>query len=538
MPTPTEHIQDLPIQGDIVQNNNQVTATITVQTPDSLTPWKNYERILFRITFVFFAIICMPSNIKWYAHIINTDWSRPHYRDLYEIGRFDSGFTFFGDMLFGNYLDGYAVWIITLLVAIGGGLAWTCIVYKEPTERKEYTMLYYWLRVVVRYRASIGIITFGFTKLFPSQMPYPSFGLLNTHFGDFTAQKIYWLSVGISPWYQVFAGTVEIFAGVLLLFRRTTLLGAILLLAALGTIVFINIGYDGGVHVYSSYFVLLALFLMAKDMPYIYRLFIQERFTVPVYIYPALKKLWQRYTRIVLKAFIIVIFLGVLFYLQLVNFLYDPYKQPSVAGVKTLRGNYRITEFRINNTLLPYSPMDTVRWQEATFEKWTTLTFRVNKPIPLDLSNGNKMQRDIDRTFELSGVAGGQRVFHYYADEVNKVLYLQDKNLFNPPSRGHEKELGPLAGDNWIPQNAVAHIGNEVDKINPRAASARREHEFATAPKNELRNRMLLHYHDIQDGARIILTGIDENNDSLYVVLERIDRKYALKESNLQAGKY
>src|SRR6185312_7528342 len=153
---------------------------------------------------------------------------------------------------------------------------------------------------------------------------------------------------------------------------------------------------------------------------------IQERFTTPVNFYPPLSKGVQ-YTRVILKSATIFIFLILLFYLQLVNFLYDPYKQPAVAGVKVLRGNYNVTEFRINNKLIPYSPVDSVRWQEATFESWSTLTFRTHKALPLDLSNGGgDPQRDVNRTFEITGLAGGQRGFHYYADEVNKVLYLEE----------------------------------------------------------------------------------------------------------------
>src|SRR5262249_51825462 len=156
-------------------------------------------------------------------------------------------------------------WIITLAVAIAGGLIWTWIARLRKKERSEYNSLYYWLRVVVRYRAGIGIIGFGFTKLLPVQMPYPSLGVLNTNFGDLTAQKIFWLSVGIVPWYQIFTGIVEVAAGTLLFFRKTTTLGAILLFGALGDIVYVNFAYDGGVHGYSSYFVLLSAFLLIPD---------------------------------------------------------------------------------------------------------------------------------------------------------------------------------------------------------------------------------------------------------------------------------
>jgi len=530
--------------------------------------WKNWERVLFRIAFFFFISISIPNSVEWYRLVFHIDWTRLHYRDLYDIARFGSGINIFGDRIFGNNLLGYANWIITLLIAVGAGLIWTFIVRRRKTERKEYNTLYYWLRVVVRYRAGIGIIGFGFTKLLPVQMPYPSLGILNTNFGDMTAQKIFWLSVGIVPWYQVFAGVVEVLAGTLLFFRRTTTLGAILLFGALGDIVFVNFAYDGGVHVYSSYFVLLAGFLLVNDLPRIYRLLIQEKVTVPVNVYPSFSAGWLKFTRIGLKTLTIFLFLGVLFYLQLTNFWYDPYKQPAVAGLRTLRGSYAVTEFRLNNRVIPYSPLDTLSWQEVEFEKWSSLSFTVNKPTPLDLSNGGgDPQRDVNRTFEVSGLAGGRRVFHYYADTVDKVLYLEDKYKAIPDRRnraagvggdgGTDKNLkaaGKKAGgdydggvektgkkndvNNWIPKTAWAHIGPEVTKIDPRAASARRDREYAEATgKKEKRNRMILKY-DTTDGNRVILSGINENKDSVYIVLDRINRNYALTESSLQAGKY
>lgn len=524
-------------------------------------PWKPYQRILFRIGFVFFISLCIPNTLEWYKLVLHIDWTRLHYRDLYDIARFGSGIDLFGNKFLGSTLLGYANWVTTLLVAVVAGLVWTAIVRVRKTERKEYNLLYYWLRVIVRYRAGIGIIGFGFTKLLPVQMPYPSLGLLNTNFGDLTAQKIYWLSIGIVPWYQVFAGVVEVAAGTLLLFRKTTTLGALLLFSALGDIVYVNFAYDGGVHVYSSYFVLLAAFLLVDDTPRLYNLLIRERVTVPVHFYPAFPARWQRYLRVTLKSVTLFVFLVLLFYLQLVNFLYDPYKQPSVAGVRQLRGNYTVEEFRINNRLIPYAPLDSTRWQEVTFEKWSSLTYTVNRPVPLDLSNGGgDPQRDVNRTFEVSGVGGGRRVFHYYADTISKVLYLEDKYKPIPDRRnkaagaggdgGTDRNLNPgsaaaltaqpavhAANEQWISREARAHIGSELTMIDKRAASTRRDREFAEKPKNEIRKRMILQYNT-SDGSRIVLNGVDENKDSVYIVLRRIDRKYALSESSLQAGKY
>lgn len=523
--------------------------------------WPEWQKVLFRIAFVFFLAMSIPNSAGWYTDLVTFDWTRLHYRDVYDIARFGSGLDLFGRTIFGSSLEGYATWVITALASIGVGLIWTVIVKAIKREPKEYNLLYYWIRVVVRYRAGIGIIGFGYTKLMPTQMPYPSLGLLNTNFGDFTLQKIYWLSVGIVPWYQVFAGVVELTAGILLFFRCTTTLGAILLLGALGDIVYVNFAYDGGVHVYSSYFVLLAAFLLIKDIPKLWNLLILERFTVPDSFYPTFSKKWQQYVRYGLKAGVFGLFVFYLFYLQYVNFKYDPYKQPSTAGVKVLRGNYNVTEFKINNQEIPYSPTDTVRWQWATFENWTTLTFKVNKPTPLDLSNGGGApMRDVGRTFELTGTGGGQRVFHYLADTLAHTLYLQDKYARGGPRDGvgqeqpreaRRRDPGQAArGErvngrdskgnedrNWISQAALVRIGDENKMIDPLGQSARRDREFATKPRRDKRNRMILNY-STTDGSRVILKGINEKKDSIYVVLDRVERPYVLAKSTLNAGKY
>lgn len=48
---------------------------------------------------------------------------------------------------------------------------------------------------------------------------------------------------------------------------------------------------------------------------------------------------------------------------------------------------------------------------------------------------------------------------------------------------------------------------------------------------------MVLHY-DTKDGSRVVLRGFNENNDSIYVVLDRINKQYTLSESSLKAGRY
>ncbi|WP_254411932.1 hypothetical protein [Dyadobacter diqingensis] len=520
---------------------------------DALNPeWKTSALISFRIAFVFFIILSVPNNLKWYTDVLSIDWTNLHFLDLYFTARFESGLKFLDPYIL-RHTFGFSSWLTSLAVSIIAGLVWTFVSCANKQNIENYNLLYYFLRVIVRYRAAIGIIAFGFTKLLPEQMPYPSLGLLNTNFGDLTPQKIYWLSIGIVPLYQIFAGIVEVLAGILLLFRSTTSLGAILLFAALSDIFFVNLAYDGGVHVYSAYFVLFASFLLIKDIPKLYHLLILEKVTYSNNYHPNIFNSWLKYLRLLAKSGVIILFIFVLARLQWVSFKYDPFKQPSTPGVKMLRGNYVVSDFRINNLTIPYSPVDSTRWQSVTFEEWSTMTLRVNKPVPIDLTNGsNSLMQDIYRTYELTGVGGGYRVFHYFADTINHDLYLQDKYEVILEKNKHLLPSGPLAwsaknkvskyddsnpDSNWISKKAWHNIGDENRKIDAKAMSSRRSREFAYKPRKEIRDRMVLSYKT-NDGSQIILKGLDVNQDSIYVELTRVSKRYMLPKNKITSGKY
>lgn len=535
----------------VTQHTHQMLKTNGVEKIDDKGEkegWTEVEKVAFRIAFIFFVIMSIPWSWRWYTDLFAIDWTGLHYRDLYDIARFQPSFPLLRQWLPNLY--GYADWIVVLFLAIVGAVIWSVV----DVKTKNYNKLYYWLLVITRYRAGIGIIGFAFTKVLPVQMPYPSEGLLNTDLGDLTQQKIYWLSIGIVPWYQVFTGLVELLAGTMLFFRKTTFYGAALLMGALGSITFVNFAYEGGVHIYASYFVLYGLFILSYYIPRIYKLTILEQYTVPINYYPAFDKTWFYVLRFGLKAGVIVVFLGVLLYVQLLNFWYDPYKQPSSPGVAKLRGYYDVKAFYLNNVLIPYNPYDSLRWQDLTFEKWTTMSFKVNKAQRLDLSNGGGNPiRDIDRTFEVAGVGGGRRVFHYYADTIDKVLYLQDKNIATAGAmrgRRRDAEGYPNRPENqqnsrsdnypkdWINEQAWRHIGNENNMIDPRGATTRRSNAFQESPKEVSRNKMILHYETSDDGALVTLKGLNENRDSIKVELVRKDRKYILTRSSLDAGQY
>ena len=517
-----------------------------------ITVWKGYQKILFRISFIFFITMSIPTGVEWYNRTLALDWFHPNYRDIYDIARFlpDMPFIDHYQKGFKSYND----WLVLFIIAVIAGLIWTAF----DRRRKEYNNLYYWLRVIVRYRAGIGMVGFGMQKVFPVQMAFPPIGILNTPLGDIPMQKLYWWEIGVSPYYQVFTGFVELTAGLLLFHRKTTFFGAVLLIVALGCVNYVNIAYDGNVHVYSTYFVVFGLFLLVYYARDLYHLQIKEQFTVPQHYYPSFSSKGWKYTRIGLKSLNIFIFLILLIPLQYLNFVYDPYNQPSAPGVAQLRGYYRVTEFKLNNKVIPFSPVDSVRWQDAAFEKWSSLSFKINLPVPENIAermpdskvrryvdntgfgfNSGAPQRDIDRTYE--ALAANRRAFYYRVDTLNHVLYMQDKSTYlnaKDSLRSQSKDARDrIYAEDWISKDALKNMVGEVEAIPSWGRSTRRTRAYAKkSPKDKLRDHMVLKYTALNNGERVILSGLNENSDSLYVVLDREKKNYAIPTIKLVAG--
>src|SRR5689334_12465320 len=98
---------------------------------------------------------------------------------------------------------------------------------------------------------------------------------------DFSPQGALWAWMGISYPYNLFTGLAESVPGILLLFRRTKLLGAALGAAALANVVVINFAYDVPVKLYSSHLLLMALFLIGFDARRLADLFLLHRAVPP-----------------------------------------------------------------------------------------------------------------------------------------------------------------------------------------------------------------------------------------------------------------
>ena len=442
----------------------------TIQQPGE---WTEYEKIAFRIVFVFALFLSGPTSPHWYENLVNYNWSHLHWQMLYaftaEIGspKIVNISTESGKWGLASYAN---IAVLLLISAVIGGI-WSYF----DRGKKEYRNLYYWIRVLVRYQVGFSLVAWGFRKLIPMQMIWPPTNLLNTALINMQEQKLYWQSVGIVPNYESFLGLAEVLAGGFLLFRKTTALGGALTLVVLGNVAIANHVYDGSVHIPSFTYAVLGAIILWYDFPYIWKLLVKEEDVTPVHYYPVLDKNWQKYGRLGLKTIGLGIFVGLGFYLHASGDL--KYRLPEAVALEGAPGYYHVSEFKLNNKILPYSPSDSVRWQDVVFEKWATMTFKVNRPEKIDQSNGpafdnvkGGVKPDIERGWESAGLAG-PHFFYYKIDPEKQILYMQNKN----PEYKQEKQV--------------------------------------------------LHYERVGD-KRLILSGTNEFSDSIRVVLDRVDKEY------------
>ncbi|WP_158797938.1 DoxX family protein [Pedobacter sp. L105] len=430
--------------------------------------WKTYEKVVFRFFFIYFLLQAVPLDWIYYAHLFHIHWTSLHYQDIFYLSRYTPQFVS------GRYQPGVwglgtlADWILIATIALAGTIVWTF----RDKSRGNYIVLYQWLRIIVRYRLAIGIIGYGFIKFFPMQAPFPSISNLNTSYGNFTDWKLFSMSLGIAPNYESFLGAVEIIAGLLLLFRKTATIGALIIVVFTGNVFMSNLAYEGGEHLYSVYLVSFALFILSFDALRLYNLISLEQPTEPNKFKLELTG-GQRTARLVLKSLVLLFFIGLYGFKSYSGFHHDPYQFPKTAGITKASGLYNVSEFRINQKVLPYSPTDPVRWKDVVFEKWATISVRSNRAVIIDSANYEQMlENDKDRDYESSG-SSERQYYSYTADTLKHILVLENKNK---------------------------HYQGEKLELN----------------------------YSRPDSTTIILSGINQHRDSIYVVLNKTDKKYPI----------
>lgn len=128
---------------------------------------------------------------------------------------------------------------------------------------------------------SFILFKYGFDKLFKTQFYLPEPNLLYTPLGNLDKDILFWSTMGSSYSYNIFMGCMEILPAILLLFQRTRILGAFIASGIMINVVAINFSFDISVKLFSSFLLLLALFISWKGIRQIFELFILKKNVKP-----------------------------------------------------------------------------------------------------------------------------------------------------------------------------------------------------------------------------------------------------------------
>lgn len=149
-----------------------------------------------------------------------------------------------------------------LSVAAAGALIWVWF----DRERKADGLVHDLVRIALRYSLGVTMLSYGMSKVLWQQMPAPSMYRLLGTYGESSPMGILWTFMGQSWAYSAFAGGLEVLGGLLLFFRRTTTLGALLLITVMANVLLMNMTFDVPVKLYSAHYLLFAIVLAGPDL--------------------------------------------------------------------------------------------------------------------------------------------------------------------------------------------------------------------------------------------------------------------------------
>jgi hypothetical protein len=270
--------------------------------------WSPLTRIGFRIAFFYFvsfALLCGNGTIfnvfpvvgGWIYNALMwapnklTPWVGIHLFHLTGIAAHRHS-TGSGDTAQDWVMNGLYV-----AVALAGGLLWTLLAALRGNRRGDYTSLHAWLRFLLRLTCGMFMLDYGFAKVFPLQMPPLSVGILNEPVGNMSPMTMLWGLIAIQPVYQVICGCAEVIGGVLILFRRTALLGALVSAFVVTNVLLFNLFFDVPVKLFAANLLLACLFLAVPDLRSLFDFFwLHKPATAHATWVPALSRRWARIT--------------------------------------------------------------------------------------------------------------------------------------------------------------------------------------------------------------------------------------------------
>jgi uncharacterized membrane protein YphA (DoxX/SURF4 family) len=269
--------------------------------------WSRLELAAFRFAFAY-ALLFFPIQavsrlplFTWVDDLWNGAWACIVPWVARHVLGITRGFPDTTDGL-GDFRYSYARVACVALFATVVAVVWTIL----DRSARDHRRLREWLEVLLRYGLANAMLVYGLGKVFEHQFSGPSLELLAQPYGDQSAQDVLWHFMGVSRPYTIFGGLAECAGGLLLLDRRTTTLGALVVAAVMTNVVMLDFSYDVPVKLYASHLLVMALFLASTDARRLANVLVLRRPTEPAPLPPHFAQpRWERVRRVVKVAFVL-----------------------------------------------------------------------------------------------------------------------------------------------------------------------------------------------------------------------------------------
>ncbi|MGH9733354.1 MAG: DoxX family protein [Candidatus Acidiferrales bacterium] len=246
-------------------------------------------------------------------------------------------------------------------LAILGTILWSVL----DRKRESYPKLYTWFRLFARFSLAATMFTYGAVKAVPLQMPFPGLNRLLERYGDLSPMGVRWASIGASRAYEMFAGCAELLGGTLLVFPRTTALGALVCLADATEVFLLNMTYDVPVKLLSFHMILLSLFLLAPDAKRLANFFLLDRRAPRSSDHPLFRTARKNRIALAMQVLAGVFLIGA-------N-LYGSARASKIYGAASpksqLYGIWNVENFIVDGQPHPPLLTDVVRWRRIVFDR-------------------------------------------------------------------------------------------------------------------------------------------------------------------------
>lgn len=327
--------------------------------------WGPVKRLLFRFIFVYFLLFIFPFplNVVPGAGVIVKPYQDFWNSIVPSIGArvFDVQITDVEPTGSGDKTYDYVLVFCHAFVALVAAVCWTIL----DRRRRNYSRLYEWLRVYIRFDLAVTMLSYGGYKAIKSQFMSPTLEDLLQPLGEMSPMGLLWTFMGASDAYTIFTGISEMLGGLLLVSRRTTTLGALICIGVMSNVVMLNMSYDVPVKLFSAHLLAMAVFLILPDLRRLANLLVFNRPTEPVQFRPLFKKPWLHRGGLIFRTLFLLAFAGFALYQS-----WSVRKQYGDAAPKPpLYGIWNVEEHAIGGETRPPLLTDQDRWRRMVFTR-------------------------------------------------------------------------------------------------------------------------------------------------------------------------